>query len=158
MRRSAIPLAAMLLAVTTACAGAPADDEASKPKKPSSAAPSPTYDRYDCKALLERNYDEDNIHDVSGSPKCVDLPRDEYVELVGEVLKAHADDILEDAGQHTVWDEAWDGTDTDQQDVVCDRLRQDGALVVGQEMAEQSDDTDAADQIEMAQYFLDEKC
>jgi len=147
-------LATLLLAGCSTKSG-----ETKADPKPSATSPSasPTYDEYDCRAVLERNYEQDNIHDASGEPECSSLTHDEYLDVVKKVLAGRKDEILEDAEQHVTWDEAWKGTDAEQQDVVCDRLREDGPEVVGVEMAESSGD-DEAEQVEMAQYLLDEKC
>lgn len=127
------------------------------------ATPSPTpttraYDVHDCKALLNRDYEADALRDASGKPECQALTRDEYVEAVGDVLGSYKDDILEQAENEYVWDEAWDGTDPAQRTLVCERLVEDGAITVGQEMMDTADDAPSGDEIDMAQYFLDEKC
>ncbi|MFD5656937.1 hypothetical protein [Streptomyces hirsutus] len=155
MRRTVIAATALLLAATAACSSP--ETKASTPS-PTTASAEPTYDEHDCRALLERTYDEDNVHDVSSSPVCAGLTRDEYVDVVGDVMRGRADEILADAGQHVVWDEAWDATDADQQELVCDRLQQDGAETVGQEMADETGDADATEEVEMTEYFLEEKC
>ncbi|CAL9515354.1 hypothetical protein [Streptomyces sp. enrichment culture] len=157
MRRTAIATAALLLATTAACSSATDNKANESSPTPTPSTASPTYDEYDCRALLERNYDADNVYDASSDPECADLTRDEYTDVVKQVLTGRKDEILQDAGQHIVWDQAWDETDTEQQQIVCDRLLQDGAETVGQEMAEESGD-DVDEQIEMAEYLLDEKC
>lgn len=150
-----VVFAALLLA--TGCNGAGADKTAEPKKSVVKTSAKPTYDKHDCRALLERNYDADNTHDAGDEPECEALTRDEYLDVVKSVLTGRKDEILEDAEQHITWDEAWKGTDADQQETVCDRLKEDGAEVVGAEMAEESGD-DEAEQVEMAEYLLDEKC
>ncbi|MFJ6685784.1 hypothetical protein [Streptomyces werraensis] len=156
MRPTPMLLAVALLAIA-GCSSATGSKASTPSTSPTSAAASRTYDKYDCRALLERSYDEDNVYDASSDPECASLTRDEYVNVVKEVLTGRKDQILEDAEQHIVWDEAWNSTDVDQQELVCDRLRADGAIVVGQEMADETGDN-VDEQIEMAEYLLDEKC
>lgn len=147
-------LAAALL--LTSC-GSGGDAQAKPTASSSPTATTRAYDAYDCKALLERNYDADNIRDASDDPECETLTSDEYASAVADVIAGHKDDILNDAANHVAWDAAWDETDADQQQTVCDRLQADGATVVGQEMADASTDS-SGDEVEMAQYYLDEKC
>lgn len=159
MRHTTAITAAVLLAASlllTGCSTASKDTAGAKPS-PSPSKTQPVYDEYDCRALLERNYDADATRDAHDDPECEALTRDEYLDVVKTVLAGRKDEILEDAEQHVTWDEAWDGTDADQQELVCGRLTTDGAEVVGKEMAESSGD-DEAEQIEMAEYLLDEKC
>lgn len=156
MRRTTTAVFAALL-LATGCTGADADTKA-EPKKPAvKTSTKPAYDKHDCRALLERNYDADNTHDAGDEPECEALARDEYLDVVKSVLAGRKDEILEDAEQHITWDKAWEGTDADQQETVCDRLEEDGAEVVGAEMAESSGN-DEEEQVEMAKYLLDEKC
>ncbi|WP_405797337.1 hypothetical protein [Streptomyces sp. NBC_01506] len=150
--------AVLLLGALTACSGG---EESTTEAKPS---PTPTssraYDVHDCKALLERNYEAEALRDATGDPECEHLTQDEYTEVVGEVLSGRKDEIMEDATYQVVWDEAWDSTDADQQQVVCDRLAKDGAVAVGQEMMDDAAgaDDESGNPIDMVQYFLDEKC
>lgn len=154
-RTTTIAFTALLFATGCTSAGA---DKTAEPKMPAVATSAkPAYDKHDCRALLERNYDADNAHDANDEPECEALTRDEYLDIVKSVLGGRKDEILEDAEQHITWDEAWEQTDADQQETVCERLLEDGAEVVGAEMAEESGD-DEAEQVEMAEYLLDEKC
>lgn len=158
MRRIAIATA-LLLATLTACGSS--SDTATKPESsPTVSSPTPTarsFDVHDCKALMEREYEADKLRDFSGDPECGHLTRDEYVEVVGDVIAGRKDEILADASNRVAWDEAWDTTGADQQQVVCGRLAADGAVVVGQEMMEAAE-APSGTEVEMAQYFLDEKC
>ncbi|WP_405399191.1 hypothetical protein [Streptomyces microflavus] len=161
MRTRTIPAAigaALLLALTACGTGTDTTAEtASSPPATSRPSPSKQYDVHDCRALLERNYEADNVYDATGDPECADLTRDEYSEVVGTVIKGRKDEIIEDSVNETAWDIAWDATDKDQQTVVCDRLDIDGAVVVGQEMMDDAAEP-SGDEIEMVQYFLDNKC
>ncbi|TFI30677.1 hypothetical protein [Streptomyces sp. 4R-3d] len=155
MKRTVIIAALLLAAVLTGCGSS--SDAAVKPS--STPTPSRTYDVHDCKALLERDYAADTPRDASADPECAHLTRGEYVEAAGEVLGAHKDDFLDQAAQEIVWDAAWDETDPDQQQVVCDRLAEDGAVLVGQEMLGAGGmDEASGNPIDMVQYFHDEKC
>ncbi|MFD3917294.1 hypothetical protein [Streptomyces sp. NPDC058603] len=158
MRRTAIATA-LLLATLTACGSS--SDTATKPEpspSASSGAPSArSFDVHDCKALLERSYEANELRDASGDPECTHLSWDEYVEVVGDVIAGRKDEILTDASNQVAWDEAWDATGTDQQQVVCGRLATDGAVAVGQEMMEAAQ-APSGTEVEMAQYFLEEKC
>lgn len=158
MRRTIAATSALAAGLLLGACGGDTTPEA-KPKATATktASAAPTYDEYDCRALLERNYDDDNVHDSSGEPECESLTRDEYVDAVKKVLTGRKDEIMEDAAQQTVWDQAWDETAAEQQSVVCDRLVTDGPETVGKEIAESSGD-DEAEQIEMAEYLLAEKC
>ncbi|MFF1961007.1 hypothetical protein ACFVWX_29035 [Streptomyces sp. NPDC058220] len=145
---------ALLLAVLTACGGGSGEPETAASSSPT---PSRQYDVHDCKALLERNYEADKLRDASSDPECAHLTKDEYGSAVGEVLTGHKDDILEQSADEIAWDAAWDRTDVEQQLVVCERLADDGAIVVGQEMMDAADEP-AGTEIDMVQYFLEEKC
>lgn len=158
MRRTATAIATLLL--LTGAAGCSSDKGTDSAKASPSTSPSPTareYDVHDCKALLERNYEAEQNRDASSDPECEHLTEDEYTEVVKDVLTGRKGEILDDAANHVAWDEAWDQTDTEQQTLVCGRLKEDGATVVGQEMMAESDEP-SGDEIEMAQYYLDEKC
>ncbi|MFJ9214215.1 hypothetical protein [Streptomyces sp. NPDC102264] len=158
MRRTAIAIT-LLLATLTACGSSP-DTATKSESSPSASSPSPaarSFDVYDCKALMEREYEADKLRDFSGDPECGQLTRDEYVQAVGDVIAGRKDEILADASNQVAWDEAWDATGEDQQQVVCGRLAVDGAVVVGQEMMEAAE-APSGNEVEMAQYFLDEKC
>lgn len=158
MRIRTVITAAALLASLVGC-GSGGDSADAKPS-PSSSSSSPTpraYDVHDCRALLERDYEAESLHDASGDPECKHLTHDEYLDVAKEVLTGRKDEILEDATNHVVWDEAWDGTDPKQQKVLCRRLAEDGPAVVGQEMAD-ADENSSGDEVDMAQYILDEKC
>lgn len=149
-------LTAVNVALLLALAGC-SNEGSNSPKPP----PTPTaraYDVHDCRALLERDYEADALRDASEESECQGLTRDEYVETVGEVISGHKDDILDQAAKEFVWDEAWDGTDTAQRQLVCERLVEDGAITVGQEMMETAADAPDGTEVDMAQYFLDEKC
>lgn len=129
--------------------------------KPSKTA-SPTPDKISsigaCVALLESNYQNDTMRDVSNDPECASLTEDEYTTAVAGILAGHKDDILADAEQQYVWDEAWSQTDPAQQDLMCDRLHADGPEVVGQEMIDAADGAPSGDEVAMAEYILEEKC
>lgn len=159
MRRAILPAAAIALLALAGCgnSGSGGDKPAAAPKATAVITAEPSYDAYDCQALLERNYDEGNVHDASGEPQCAHLAHDEYTDIVKKVITGRKDDILDTVANQDDWDAAWEQTDTDQQDLVCDRLREDGATVVGKEMADTSGD-DETEQINMARYLLTEKC
>lgn len=151
--------ATLLLASLVACGGRPDTTDAKAEPTPS-PSPARVYDVHDCRALLERNYEGDASRDASADPECTHLTHDQYVEVVEEVLDGHTDEILAEAADHTMWDEAWDTTDPEQQQVVCDRALADGSVVVGQEMIDAGTDPDGngGNPIDMVQYYLDEKC
>ncbi|MFC9607509.1 hypothetical protein ACFTTN_29155 [Streptomyces niveus] len=157
MRTTTAVIAAVLLLTTlTACSS----DSKSDPEAKPSPTPTRSMDAHDCKALLERDYASDELRDATREPECAHLTQDEYAEIVGDVIGGHKDEILDQAAQEVAWDEAWDATDADQQELVCGRLFSDGAVVVGQEMMDDGGGMDdaAGNPVDMAQYFLDEKC
>lgn len=157
MRRTILAAAVAVAAIaTTGCSSSePADD--AKPKPTTVVTASPTYDSYDCRALLERNYDDDTAHDASDEPQCAALTKKQYQDVVADVLTGRKDEIVDNAVNETAWDEAWKQTDPDQQDTVCERLRVDGPEIVGAEMADSTGDGEN-DQIAMSRYLLKEKC
>lgn len=157
-RTAAALLAAGLLALT-GCGNDSntASKESSSPPAAASDAPTEQYDVHDCRALLERNYDANNVYDASSDLECSDLTESEYREVVGDVLTGRKDEIIEDATNEMAWDAAWKATDKKQQAVVCDRLSTDGSVIVGQEMMDAADDP-TGDEIDMVQYFHDKKC
>ncbi|WP_128643523.1 hypothetical protein [Streptomyces sp. SS] len=162
MRRlTSAALAAAIAALLVACGTTPEPDApaAGRQGEPGTTASPSTraFDVHDCKALLERGYAAGAPRDGSKDPECAHLTRDEYTAVVGEVIAGHKDEIMEDAANEVAWDSAWDQTGPEQQTVVCGRLKTDGAAVVGQEMADASD-SPSGDEVEMAQYYLDEKC
>lgn len=144
------------LAAALLVAGCSSQENAPKPPA-SKAEAKQTYGLADCTALLERNYQDKEGHDASGEPACKGLTRKEYLGAVKDVLARHKDDILKRSAQEVAWDSAWEQTKSDQQDLVCERLKDDGAAVVGQEMADATGN-DVDEQTDMAQYLLDEKC
>ena len=157
MRRAILPAAAIALLAITGCVGSSEPAAQPKPKAATVTTAAPTYDAYDCRALLERNYDDDTVHDASDEPECESLTRAEYVDAVKKVITGRKDEILDTAADEVAWDAAWEQTDPDQQDTVCDRLIADGPEVVGAEMAGSTGDEDN-DQIAMSRYILKEKC
>ncbi|MEV7054118.1 hypothetical protein AB0N95_01435 [Streptomyces microflavus] len=157
--RIAIAAVAVTLATVAGCGTrGDATDVNAKPSGTNSPAAAPSYDVHDCRALLERNYDDDALRDASGDPECAHLARGGYLEVVKEVLTGRTDEILEDSVQHVTWDEAWYGTGVEQQQVVCRRLTEDGVETVAREMIDAAGDDSAGDEVEMSQYFFDEKC
>lgn len=139
--RTALP--AVLLALAAATASCSSDSHGNdRPSKTPSAAPSRTYTKADCLALLERNYKAGTPQDVSDEAECSSITHAQYVDLVGQVLAGHKDEILDNAA----WDTAWDGLDADAQANICALLTTDGP--------------DGAEGLthEQAQYFLDNKC
>lgn len=157
IRTAAVTVALLAAALTGCSSGATTSAAKATPAPSPSPAATRTYDVHDCKAVLERHYDADQPHDASTDPECQGLTRPEYVKVVGEVLAGREDEIMGDAADHVAWDEAWKQTDAAQQQLVCGRLKDEGAVAVGQEMMDTADDPDG-DQIKMVQYFLDEKC
>ncbi|MFE2303925.1 hypothetical protein ACFXAW_37690 [Streptomyces sp. NPDC059445] len=149
-------LAAVLLAGggTVGCtAGGAADAKAR-------TAPTSTdtgYTAADCKELMELNLEADAASDVSGEPRCIDLTRDEYVKLVGEVLAEHKDEILADAADKAIYDDAWNGLDAENQSYTCGLLREEGSETVGTILDALVDDP-SIDTKAMAKYFFMEKC
>ncbi|HEX5566090.1 MAG TPA: hypothetical protein VFY14_03990 [Streptomyces sp.] len=85
--------------------------------QPATASTSPTAKTptETCRDLLEDMYAKDNIRDASGEPGCSGLTHDEYVDLVGEVLKGHAGEIVADAA-----DEHCDDTIRDEVQKIVD--------------------------------------
>ncbi|MET7795701.1 hypothetical protein [Streptomyces decoyicus] len=147
------PIAVAVLTVTlTACT------QHADPKPAATTTTPRTYSRADCEALLEKTYQERQLRDASNDPECKALTHDQYVKAVGAVLATHKDEILDRAANKADWDEAWESTAPAQQDVVCRRLKEDGAITVGQEMAEASGSDSTGNEVEMSQYFLTEKC
>ncbi|MET8707785.1 hypothetical protein [Streptomyces californicus] len=148
-----------LLAVLslTGCGSTPEPDTAARPKASPTSSPARDFDAHDCRALLERNYEADNVYDASSDAECASLSQDQYAEIVGTVIKGHKDDIVQDATNEVTWDVAWAATNKKQQGVVCERLAEDGAVLVGQEMMENADEP-TGDEIKMVQYFLEKKC
>jgi hypothetical protein len=159
MRRTIAAAAAVLaLTATAGCGGGNTGKPAAASTKPTPVITAePSYDVHDCQALLERNYDEGNVHDASSEPQCGSLTHDEYIGIAKKVITGHKDDILDTAANQDDWDTAWEQTDAEQQNLVCDRLNEDGATVVGKEMADSTGD-DETEQINMARYLLTEKC
>jgi hypothetical protein len=159
MRIRTAATAVLLLATLLGC-GSRADTADSKPKPAPSPTPTRVYDVHDCRALLERQYDNDALRDFNSDPECAHLTHDGYLDVVKTVLTGRKDQILDEAADHVMWDEAWDGTDRKQQQLVCDRARDEGAVAIGQEMIDAAADPDeeGGNPIDMVQYFLDEKC
>ncbi|MFD9763196.1 hypothetical protein ACFWXI_06585 [[Kitasatospora] papulosa] len=152
---TAAVIAAGILLALTACGGS---SDGTKPKAaPSTLASTPEYTAADCRALLERTYEADAPSDVSAHPECAHLPHDQYIELASSVVAGHKEDFIGDAANEIAWDEAWNATSAEQQDVVCDRLITDGTDVVGEEMTDAAEEP-TGDEADMAKYFLDEKC
>ncbi|MFE7754310.1 hypothetical protein [Streptomyces sp. NPDC057429] len=154
MRTTTAAITAGILLALTGCTSS---NDAKPKTAPTAAAATPEYDAADCRELLERNYAADANSDVSAEPECAHLPDDQYGDLVGSVLAGHKDDILDQAADEVAWDTAWEQTPAGQQQTVCDRLMTDGTDVVGKELAEASGEP-TGNEVEMAQYFLDEKC
>ncbi|MFB4424816.1 hypothetical protein C5F59_027520 [Streptomyces sp. QL37] len=155
MNRTTAAMTAGILLALTGCTSS--SDDAKPKAAPSPAASTPEYTAADCRALLERSYEADAPSDVSAHPECAHLPHDQYIELASSVIAGHKDDIINDASNEIAWDQAWDATPTEQQEVVCDRLITDGTDIVGQELADAAAEP-SGDEADMAAYFLDEKC
>lgn len=160
MRRTVIPVLAAACLALAGCSSS--DDDGTEAKASASSTPSPTptetaYTIEDCKALLESNYATDTNTDASGEPECADLSRDEYVQAVTDVLTGHKDDILADATDQVIYDEAWEALDPEAQATTCDLLNADGpesvGFLLGQTVNDPSIDTAA-----MAEYLHAEKC
>ncbi|MDQ0842415.1 hypothetical protein [Streptomyces sp. V1I6] len=99
MRRTTAATAALLLATLTACGSSSEGSE--KPAEPSTSptsSPAKAYTYADCVELLEYDFQQGEPKDASRDPECSHLTRDQYTEAVGEVLAAHKDEIIEDAG------------------------------------------------------------
>jgi hypothetical protein len=102
------------------------------------------------------SWDGDTDEDVE--PKeCGGLPADDHQLMYLEGVMQRNQENRDKMKRARDWEEAWDQTDSGQQEVVCDRLLADGPEIVGEEMAESSGD-DVDEQIEMAQYLLDQMC
>lgn len=138
--RTALPAILLIAATITSCSSGSHDDDT--PSNTPGATPSRTYTKADCLRLLEENYKAGTPQDVSDEAECSSLTHAQYVDLVGQVIAGHKDQILD----HAAWDTAWDGLDADAQANICTLLQTDGP--------------DAADGLthEQAQYFLDNKC
>ncbi|MFC9244591.1 hypothetical protein ACFT7S_11340 [Streptomyces sp. NPDC057136] len=156
--RAALTAVLMLAALAGCGSAGDATETNAKPSARSSPTATPTFDVHDCRALLDRDYDNDSLRDASGEPECAHLTHDEYLEVVKKTLTGRKDEILEDSAQHVVWDEAWEETDLERQQMVCERLLADGVEVVSQEMIDAAGDDFSGDEVEMSQYYLDEKC
>jgi hypothetical protein len=90
---------ALLFAALTACGSS--SDGSDKPAEPSASAtssPAKAYTYADCVELLEYDFQKGEPQDASRDPECSHLTRDQYTEAVAEVLTAHKDEIIEDAG------------------------------------------------------------
>ncbi|MFE4671103.1 hypothetical protein [Streptomyces sp. NPDC056723] len=159
MHRTVIITATLAATLLLASCGSNGSDGKpdSKPAATSAAPAKPAYGLSDCRDLLEQNYTDENVHDASKEPECEGLTRKQYLSAVKDVLAGHKDDILERSAKEIAWDSAWEQTNSEQQDLVCERLKEDGAEVVGKEMADSTGD-DVDEQVDMAQYLLDEKC
>jgi len=155
MRRTTATAAAITAGILLTLTGCTGSGDDAKPKTaPSPATSTREYTAADCRALLERNYEADAPRDASTDPECAHLPDDQYEELVGSVLGGHKDDILEQAENEILWDNAWEQTAVAQQQAVCDRVAAEGADAVAKDMA----DTTEWKASDMLQYFHDEKC
>ena len=88
-------VAAACLPLLIACGAS--QDTTDRPKNTTSPTVEAKTPTQTCRELLEDMYDSDNLYDASGEPGCSGLTHDEYVDLVGEVLKGHAGEIVEDA-------------------------------------------------------------
>lgn len=159
-RTTTATLAAGLLLALTACSSG-GDTGSSKPAATTtSASPSSTTKAYtyqDCVDLLEYDYGQGTPKDASGDPECSHLTSDEYAKAVGEVLTGHKGDFLEQGAREIVWDNAWDGLTPDKQTAVCDQIAKDGVDAVGQQL-KASGAKPAGYEVEMAQYYQDNKC
>lgn len=144
--RTAAGILAVLALTLTACSSS---NDGTTPSEPStSPVTAEAYTYADCVDLLEYDFQEGQPQDASGDPECSHLTRDRYQDAVAEVLTAHKDEILEDAGNEAIWDTAWDELDAAAQASVCDLL-----LAEGPETG-----TSRGVSEEQAQYFLDNKC
>ena len=101
IRTAAVAAACLPLLIACGAGGATAAKSTTSASPTAEARP-PTET---CRELLEDMYDNDTVRDASGEPGCSGLTHDEYVDLVGEVLKGHAGETIKDAA-----DEHCDGT------------------------------------------------
>ncbi|MFI6564062.1 hypothetical protein [Streptomyces sp. NPDC050534] len=128
MRRTALVLTALIaLGAVTGCSSdrrAAATPAPATTTTTNSSEPEHTID--DCEALLEENYNADNVHDASDEPARQGLSESEYTDAVGEVLAGHKDEILDDAADQVLYDEAWDSLDADTQQSICDTMDEEG--------------------------------
>ncbi|MER5917679.1 hypothetical protein ABT124_47110 [Streptomyces sp. NPDC001982] len=163
MRHTTTVLIALAaLAALAGCSNSSSSDASdSKAASPARAtittSAAPEYTIEDCKAALEQDYAEDNVHDASDEAECKGLTHDEYLEAASGVLVGHRDDILADAAVEAVYDEAWDAVDPDTQQVIFDSMAEEGtepvARVLDVTITDASIDTE-----DMAQYLYDKKC
>ncbi|MFJ9729542.1 hypothetical protein ACIRP3_43145 [Streptomyces sp. NPDC101209] len=159
MRRTVLTLTALIaLCAATGCSSDSHGTPATAPAPATTAASSePAYTIDDCKTLLEEDYNADNVHDASDEAECQGLSEKEYTEAVGEVLKAHKDEILKDATDQTLYDEAWDSLDADTQQTICDTMDEEGTEPVAG-LLDLTITDPSVDTGEMAQYLYDNKC
>jgi hypothetical protein len=151
----------LLAAVCLALAGCSSSSDVTTDAK-ASATPSPTpsetaFTIEDCKSMLEANFAADANTDVSEEPECADLTEEEYVQAVGDVLTGHKDDILDDAADQVVYDDAWEALDAEAQATTCDLLEADGPASVGVLLGETVEDP-SINTAAMAEYLYAEKC
>ncbi|MFF5795788.1 hypothetical protein [Streptomyces albogriseolus] len=146
IRTTAVSILAVLALTLTACSSEDSSDQANA--NPSSPTTAKAYTYEDCVDLLEYDFQDGQPQDASDDPECSHLTSDRYQDAVAEVLTAHKDEILEDAGNEAIWDTAWDELDADAQTSVCDLLLTEGP------------ETGATQGVseEQAQYYLDSKC
>lgn len=157
MRRTAL---AVLAACTLALAGCSnsGSNAADKPTATVTATPSPTRHNLDgCKALLEKNYEDGNIHDASDDVECRNLSSSEYQEAVKDVLSGHVGSIMSKAADDVLYDGVWDSLSASTQESTCHMLAGQGAESVGASLAPMVSDG-SVDTTAMAKYFYDEKC
>ncbi|MGW4050809.1 hypothetical protein ACWENA_08245 [Streptomyces sp. NPDC004779] len=161
MRIKPIIAAVGLLLACTACGTS--DNPSAKPSdkasvEPSTASPSAkAYTYQDCVDLLEYDYKEGTPQDASTDPECAHLTSDEYAKAVGEVLAAHKDDFIEQGERQVVWDNAWKNLSADSRASVCAQIESDGAEAVGERL-KTAGAKPAGHEVEMAEYYRDNKC
>ncbi|MFD5709498.1 hypothetical protein ACFWHW_03735 [Streptomyces pharetrae] len=164
MRHTTTVLLAAACLALAGCSNSTDGKADAKASASTPAAPSPTptpsepeYTFEDCTALMEANYAADANTDVSDEPECAHLTEDEYVQAVGEVLAGHKDEILDQAADEVIYDDAWAAMDPEAQTTVCDLLAADGPESVGLLLGESVDDP-SVDTVAMAEYLYTEKC
>lgn len=146
---------ALLAAASLALTGCSSDTKPPAATTPRSSVT--VYTTQDCKALLEKNLEGDNVHDVSKYDQCKHLTRDEYLSAVKDVLSENVALIMRDAADEATYDEIWNGLGASGQNSICELLVDSGHIEVGEELDSLVHGA-SVDTTKMAEYFYEDKC
>lgn len=154
MRRTTTAVLLTACLALAGCSNSGSDKADAKPSpKPSATA----YTLADCRALLEKNYQNDTVHDAEGEPQCRDLTHAQYTEAVKVVLKSHVGDIMGNAADEATYDQVWDSLKPTDQGSLCDTMSKSSPQAVGA-LLDAMVKNSAVDTTKMAEYFYDKKC